>query len=124
MLYRIIFRKRNLHKVVVQIVGIAGYISVEAKLLRGREEEQENQAKTRVLGAKCKREVGELYRSGLPKPSLRYRSKWPKKCERQEQVPGCRFDRGVPEPKTLAMPRQRRAEVPYRVTCFGTEAKL
>ena len=36
-LYRIIFRKRNLHKVVMQIVGIAGFISVEAELLKAKE---------------------------------------------------------------------------------------
>ena len=52
----------------MQIVGIAGYISVEAELLGRQEVEQEIEPKREVLGAKCKREVGQLYRSGLPKP--------------------------------------------------------
>ena len=57
---------------VVQIVGIASYISVEAELLGRQEVEQEIEPKREVLGSQVLSQ--ESYRGGLPKLKLRYRS--------------------------------------------------
>jgi hypothetical protein len=44
--------------------------------------------------------------------------------QKTRRAPESRFDSVLPKPKTLAMPRQWRAEFPCRVTCFGTEASF
>ena len=107
---------------VVQIVGIASYISVEAELLERQEVEQEIEPKREVLRAKCSRKS--RTEVACRSPSSGTEASDQGNTKDKEERRGAASMEDVPELKTQAMTRQRRAEVPCRVTCFGTEAKL